>query len=175
MNAIWKCHRRFQDAINNVIALALALLLLVILLQTFTRYVVFYSLPWSEELSRYLYVLLILLGINIGVANDGFVRIDLIDFFIADKSKRALAFFRDAVTLFVSGVFFYSSIGLVRIGAFQKSPAMQIRMHYIYMVLLVGFLLCLLSAVLRLAGWFRRDDSEKPGDAGARPAEGGTN
>ncbi len=152
MNAILRYHRKFQDWVNNFIAFALAVLLAVILLQTFTRYVIFYSLPWSEELSRYLYVLLILLGINIGVSNDGFVRIDLIDYFISDGAKRTLGAVRDCISLFVSGVFLYSTLGMIRVGAFQKSPAMQIRMRYVYMVLFAGFALCVLAALLKLLG-----------------------
>lgn len=168
MNAILRFHRKFQDLINNFIAAALAVLLLVILLQTFTRYVIFYSLPWSEELSRYLYVLLILMGINIGVSQDGFVRIDIIDYFISDRVKRLLALFREAITLFVSSVFLYSTLGMIKVGAFQKSPAMQIRMRYIYMALFAGFALCVLAAVLKLVGRLA-----EPVPAPADPANGG--
>ena len=170
MNVILRYHRKFQEVVNNTIAFALAVLLAVILLQTFTRYVIFYSLPWSEELSRYLYVLLILLGINIGVSTDGFVRIDLIDYFVSDAVKKVLGVVRDVVTLFVSGVFLYSTLGMIRVGAFQKSPAMQIRMRYIYMVLFAGFALCVLSAFLKLVGRMARPEQDP-----AANAEGGNN
>lgn len=154
MSLILQCHRKLQGAINWLIGLALAVLILVILLQTFTRYVVFYSLPWSEELSRYLYVLMIMLGINIGITNDGFVRIDVIDYFVSDRVKSVLGVYRDIVILAVSVVFFYSTIGLAKIGAFQKSPAMQIRMSVMYYVLMIGFALCIVSAALKLVGKF---------------------
>ena len=83
-------HGRLQGLINWIIGLALMLLLTVILLQTFFRYVVFYSLHWSEELSRYLFVVMILLGVNIGITRDNFVRIDLIDNFLPGVLKPAM-------------------------------------------------------------------------------------
>lgn len=121
MKSLAIIHRRIQGAISNIIGIALAILLVVILAQTFTRYVIFYSLPWSEELSRYLYILMIMLGINLGVTHDGFVRIDIIDYFTSDKTKARLAVYRDLVTLVVGVCFFWSSLGLSKIGAFQKA------------------------------------------------------
>ncbi|MCC8189294.1 MAG: TRAP transporter small permease, partial [Planctomycetes bacterium] len=128
MRTVFALHRRLQSAINWLIGVALLGLLTVILLQTFTRYVIFYSLPWSEELSRYLFVLMVLLGINIGITRENFVRIDAIDGLIP-RAAPFLAVFRDLVALAVSVVMAYSALPLIRIGKFQKSPAMQIGMN----------------------------------------------
>ncbi|MDR2390840.1 MAG: TRAP transporter small permease subunit [Planctomycetota bacterium] len=154
MKTVFFWHSRLQGLINWIIGLALMLLLTVILLQTFFRYVVFYSLPWSEELSRYLFVVMILLGVNIGITRDNFVRIDLIDNFLPGFLKPAMEISRELIALAVSCFFVYSTIPLMRIGRFQRSPAMQITMDVMYGILCLGFSLAVLSLVLRLLARF---------------------
>lgn len=154
MRNLLALHHKLQKAVNWIIGLALMILLIVILAQTFFRYVIFYSLPWSEELSRYLFVLMILLGINIGITRDNFVRIDVIDGFLPDFLKPVMEVFRELVALVVACFFVYSTLPLMRIGKFQRSPAMQITMDYMYGILFVGFVLAVLSIVLKLLARF---------------------
>lgn len=78
-----KCiFEKVQRIVNGIIGLMLIAIMVIIFVQTFTRYVIFYSIPWSEEASRYLFVGMILLGINMGISQNLMVRIDLIDNFL---------------------------------------------------------------------------------------------
>lgn len=81
-----KCiFEKVQRIVNGIIGLMLIAIMVIIFVQTFTRYVIFYSIPWSEEASRYLFVGMILLGINMGISQNLMVRIDLIDNFLIEK------------------------------------------------------------------------------------------
>jgi TRAP-type C4-dicarboxylate transport system permease small subunit len=91
---------------------------------------------------------MILFGINVGISQNLMVRIDLIDNLFKGKGRTILDFFRDILGLGVSSVFMYSTLNMIKIGKFQKSPAMQIPMHYVYTVLFIGFLLAVLSILL---------------------------
>lgn len=126
--------------------------MIVIFAQTFTRYVVFYSLPWSEELSRYLFVAMVLSGINIGISKDMMVRINLIDTFLSQRGKIVFEYARDVVALVVASVFWYNTIKMVQIGRFQRSPAMRIPMGIMYGILFIGFLLAVFSVFIRIIG-----------------------
>lgn len=150
MDVILQFYKRFQKAVEGVIGLTLVLIMVVIFVQTFTRYVVFYSLPWSEELSRYLFVFMIMLGINIGISKDMMVRIDLIDNFLPAKAKYYFGLVRDIVSLIAACYLFYSTIGMIKIGAFQKSPAMNIPMNIMYSIMFVGFLLAVFSVAVKI-------------------------
>lgn len=141
---------KIQTAVNAFIGLVLAAMMCIILLQTFTRYVVFYSLPWSEELSRYLFVAVVCLGINIGVTKNLLIRIDLIDSVLCDGAKHVFEIGRLVVELFVSVMFFISTFDLIKIGKFQTSAAMRIPMHMLYGVLSLGFGLASVAVILRL-------------------------
>jgi TRAP-type transport system small permease protein len=143
--------KKIQDTISNIIAVILAMIMCVIILQTFTRYVIFYSLPWSEELSRYLFVVMVLLGINLAITKETMVRIDIIDGIVPKAAQYILEIVRNIIALIISLFFFSGTIGMVRVGSFQKSPALQISMNIIYSVLTIGFFLSAIALILKTA------------------------
>ena len=51
-----------QKILGYIISLMLIGMVVVICMQTFFRYVMFRSIPWSEELSRYFFVWITVLG-----------------------------------------------------------------------------------------------------------------
>ena len=79
MQGVKKVFSKVQKVNTFVIGLALLAIILVVFLQTFCRFVIFRSLPWSEELSRYLFVAVIVLGVNLAITKHVFVRIEIID------------------------------------------------------------------------------------------------
>lgn len=122
----------------------------IVFIQTVTRYVVFYSIPWSEEASRYLYVALTLLGVNIAVTENQFVSIDLIDNILSKKNKQRLEFIRQLLAFIIASVFFYSSFGMIEIGGYQMSPALRLPMNVMYGIVSLGFGLTVLAILFQM-------------------------
>ena len=69
MEKITAVFKKLQKANSILIGAALLAMVAVVFLQTFCRFVIFRSLTWSEELSRYLFVAIIALGINLATTN----------------------------------------------------------------------------------------------------------
>lgn len=90
MRIVLKAVEKFQDLINSLIAAVMMVIMVIILVQTVGRGVSL-SIPWSEEASRYLFVTMILLGINIGISQNMMVNIDIIDNFIPKGAKKSCA------------------------------------------------------------------------------------
>lgn len=135
------CFQKVQKVNRIIIALALLIMIAVVFLQTFCRFVIFQSLTWSEELSRYLFVAVIVLGINLAATDKLFVRIEIIDGYLGKNARFVLDIIRKLVAMYVSAVFVYSGFQLVRIGSYQISPAMSIPMSLLYATILIGFVL----------------------------------
>lgn len=154
---------RLQNAVNALTAVILVAIMVIILVQTFTRYVIFYSIPWSEEASRYLFVAMILLGINMGISQNLMVRIDIIDSFLPGRMKKAFEIGRQVLALGISAVFFYSTFGMLRIGGYQMSPAMRIPMNVMYGILCLGFGLAVVSVIFKLQETVMMKITEKKG------------
>ena len=142
---------KLQVIACNIIALCMMIMMTVIFVQTATRYVVFYSIPWSEELSRYLYVTLTLLGLNLAITCKQLVCIDIIDGFLAGRvSGKVLNIVRQILALLICIIFFYSSFGMIDVSQYQTSPAMGISMQIMYVILGIGFLMSAIAAFFEL-------------------------
>jgi TRAP-type C4-dicarboxylate transport system permease small subunit len=120
--------KKVQKVNSVVIGAALLLMVLVVFLQTFCRFVIFQSLTWSEELSRYLFVAIIALGVNLATSNHLFVKIEIIDGYLKGQALFLMNVVRKAIAMYVSFIFVYSGYELIKIGGYQVSPAMSIPM-----------------------------------------------
>jgi TRAP-type C4-dicarboxylate transport system permease small subunit len=154
---------KVQKVIGGLIGIILMAIMVIVFVQTFTRYVIFYSIPWSEEASRYLFVALILLGINLGITQNQMVSIDLIDNFLSPAAKRKLELFRQLISLVIASIFFYSTFGMLEIGGFQMSPAMRLPMNVMYGTVCLGFGLAIIAVVLQM---MERCFANKPEEKG---------
>lgn len=139
------------QAVNRIIvSLTLLSMIFVVFLQTFCRFVIFRSLSWSEELSRYLFVAVIVLGVNLAITNHLFVRIEIIDTYLKGKALTALELLRKFIMIFVNIIFVYSSYKLILIGRYQTSPAMGVPMSLLYGLIFMGFLFNVFASMLDL-------------------------
>lgn len=150
MKTFRNAFQKVQKVFDALVSICLVAMIAVVFLQTFCRFVIFYSLPWSEELSRYLFVAVIVLGANLAITRKLFVRIEIIDNYLKGSAATALLFARKFVAIFVNTVFVYGSYKLIGIGSYQTSPAMGIPMGMLYAVILVGYLMNVLASIVDL-------------------------
>ncbi|MDR1885157.1 MAG: TRAP transporter small permease [Synergistaceae bacterium] len=148
---IQRVFERAQEFFLTLVGVALALIMCIVFLQTFTRFVIFHSLPWSEELSRYLFVFILMIGLNVAIRDDMLIRIDLVDYVIKGVWQRIFAVVRNLVGLAVGLVISVNATGLFRIGMIQKSPAMRIPMIIMYSLICAGFAIASISMFFKLA------------------------
>lgn len=145
-------YKTMHKVIDVVLFAILAAMVTIVSVQIFTRFVFFYSLPWSEELSRYLFAYLILLGACVGVRENNQIAIDIIDNFVKEDKVRVLAIVQYLVQIITVAILFYSSLMLMKVGARQISPAMGLKMSHIYMCFPIGFILILIELSVKTIG-----------------------
>ena len=160
MRTVLKAVDKFQNAVNNLIAAVMMVIMVIILVQTVGRGISL-SIPWSEEASRYLFVTMILLGINIGISQNMMVNIDMIDNFLSKGAKKVVCVIPEVIGLAVACMFFYSTFPMIKIGQFQKSPALQLPMSVMYIIMAVGSALAVLATLIRLIRLFTDSDKEE--------------
>ena len=158
MEAFRNIFNKVQCFSKHLIAVCMVVMMTVIFVQTMTRYVVFYSIPWSEELSRYLYVTLTLMGVNLAVTSKQLVRIDIIDNFVKGNTLNVI---RCALAFVITVIFFYSSFGMIDVSQYQHSPALGISMQIMYVILGIGFLMSAVACLFELVDALK--DGKKQG------------
>jgi TRAP-type C4-dicarboxylate transport system permease small subunit len=160
----------FDRLLGRLEAVCLAAMVAAITAVTFSqvvsRYVVGDPIIWSEEVARYLFVWITLVGAAAGVRTHGHFGLDLLR-----RHFPRLRTVLGALTMLVVAAFLalllYTGIVETRQAALQISPALQVRMHWAYLALPVGAALALWHL---LAHWVRAGLGAHPLDKAAEGA-----
>jgi TRAP-type C4-dicarboxylate transport system permease small subunit len=104
------------------------------------RFLFFYSIPWSEELSVYIFIWLILLGGVFTIKDNVELKVDLLKF-RNQRTQCLMEILQDIFSLVVLCIFFIGSLQfMMNVLSFpQTSSSLQISLAYIYFALPLGF------------------------------------
>jgi TRAP-type C4-dicarboxylate transport system permease small subunit len=145
----------------GLLAAMVALITAVTFAQVFTRYVTASPFIWTEEVARYLFVWITLIGAAAGVRLHAHFGLDILRKYAPAPLRTLLG----AVTMLIVAGFLalllYTGIAETRQAALQLSPALQVRMHWAYLALPVGAALALWHV---LAHWVRDGIGSHPLD-----------
>ena len=129
-------------------------------LQVFTRYVTEDPLIWTEEVARYLFVWITLIGGAAAVRTRGHFGLDILRRFFPPLRVPLGAATMIVVAAFLA-LLLYTGILETRQAALQMSPALQVRMHWAYLSIPIGAALALWHVV---AHWAERGIAAHPLD-----------
>jgi TRAP-type C4-dicarboxylate transport system permease small subunit len=117
-----------------------SIMVIVIGLQVFMRYVLQDSLSWSEELARYCFIWLVYMGISLGAKKKRHMSVDVVSLAFKDKGKIILSMIGNllflAFALFVSINGYQVTMKLLTWG--QSSPALNIPVGLVYLAGPIG-------------------------------------
>lgn len=144
--------------VNVLVAVLLFVALtIVVSLQVFTRFVVHRPMIWSEEVARFLFFWVVMLGAAMSVRNR---RHFVIDLFGEDaqklgpRARRVLHVFPDLCIVAFSILLLVQGLDYVRMGALRTASNSQINMALVYAAIPV---FAALSIVYSVANLLRRD------------------
>ena len=125
-----------------VITGAMLLLVLMGVLQILFRFVLNFSLSWTEELSRYLFILMVYTGASLALKRKKHVRVELIDIYVKSKIKKYIFIFNDIVMIWLLLLVGYAGlkISMTTYEMEQLSPALGLPMYLVYGIIPLTFL-----------------------------------
>lgn len=118
-------------------------MIVVIFFQVFFRFVIKASLPWSEELARYVMAWAVFIGASIAAKEGAHIGIDTIVARLPKKLERFMRTFAMALSLLFSIILVYLAVLVIQflMKTGQKTPAMMIPMWIAYFSVLFGAVL----------------------------------
>ncbi len=141
-NVFFRTMVKFDERLAQLEATILIMLVVamtvVVFLQVFYRYVLTQPLYWSEELARYLFVWLSILGATLGLQKSGHFGLDILYRRLPEKGRRYTQWLIHLLMGVVIFVILFQGVTLVQKTAHQVSPAMEIPMSWAYACLPVG-------------------------------------
>ena len=136
-----------------LLVVAVAVLLVPVSLQIFSRYTeLIPSYIWTEEMARFLFVWMIMIGAMIGVRDGGHFDVDLWPE-LSPRANAALRLVSNAFVLVFALVFVWYGIRFVEFGWNQNSELAELPMLYIF----IAWPLAGVTWLLFLGEWFVRD------------------
>jgi len=145
MNSVLRTLTKLDNALakgEGAILIALvSVMTVVVFLQVVYRYVLMQPLHWSEEMARYLFVWLSILGASLGFQKRGHFGLDLFYRMLPNRGRRILEWIIYLLIGTVIFVILAHGIKLVQKTIPQESPAMGISMGWAYACLPVGAVL----------------------------------
>ena len=114
MSKVWKTIQKVTYAISGFSMFAVIIL---IFINSLCRYIFKYSIPWCEEMTRFMFIATIFFTLNIMVANKAALRVDILDNLLHGTAKFILERIIALLTLAALAVFTLSGIFLVQAGS----------------------------------------------------------
>ena len=161
-------------ALGWLLAVLMALAVVNVLWQVFTRFILNDPSSYTEEAARYLLVWISLLASGYAVGSRSHLAIDLLPSRLTGRSATVLDILINAcmatfaiVVLIIGGWW----LAYTTIEQGQKSPAFGVRLGYIYLGVPAAGLIMLLYAALNTIDAFRKPDSESSNPTDAQSKE----
>ena len=104
----------------------------VVLLQVLMRYLFAYPNPWSEEVSRFCFIWVSLLGASLAVEHRAHFRFDQVTKKLAPGAKRAVETGARAVVLIFALLLIATGIALMDLTAGERSAALGLPVALVY-------------------------------------------
>lgn len=145
---------------NTICVLTLAAVSLLVFGNVVSRYGFSYTPIWSEELSRFLVVWSIFIGVAIGVRKNQHIGVDAIIRFLPHRLKLASEVLLNLIGIVVIGVLVFNSIEFIQhTREFEQlSPAMRIPMYIPYIAMPVGLSLSIVHFIHNIVKLFTIPD-----------------
>jgi len=138
---ILKFLKRLKESniVEIILGLQLSVLCVVVLLQVIFRYILNFPLAWSDEAARFLLIWIAILGGAIAIKRKENFVIDVVVKKYPEKVQKNIQF---VINVFLFSLIFDVMIAkgvyLINLGSLQISPALHMRMSYIYSSVFAG-------------------------------------
>ncbi len=160
--------RFVDDKFEEILGvLALVVVVSLIFVGVVVRLTIKSGIPWQEELSRILYVVVVYLGASYGVKSRDHIRVTLVAEMLPKRAKRVLEVATDVVWVVFNIVVVKLAIDVFHsMNRFSgRSAVLDIPLQTIFLVVPIGFVLISIRIVQR---WFR-PPPPKPAAPEAQP------
>ncbi len=121
-----------DNLLEMIIFIIFIALVLTVALQIVSRFAPIGPYIWTEELSRFLFIYIVVVSCGLAIKSKEIINVDLI--FMAMSKKIAMIFkiFLNLISILFTSIMAFYAIEFAEIGLFQTSSALGLKMSYMY-------------------------------------------
>ena len=135
---IWLC--------KQVEIILIALMMIIVLIQVFFRYVLNNSLVWPEETARFMMVWMTFMAAPIAYRAGSNVSLDIVHRLLKGRMYTLLSIIIQIAAIATISILFQKSLGMVERGMNIDATSIPIKMTYVYLCLPIGLSLTVVVA-----------------------------
>ena len=132
----------------------------VVLLQVAMRYLFAYPNPWSEEVSRFCFIWVSMLGASLAVEHGAHFGFDQVTKGLATRARSVVGALANAVVLIFSLVLVGTGVALMALTMGERSSALNLPVAWVYAAVPVSGMLMVIHLI---AGYTQPDEGSDPG------------
>ncbi|MHA6298783.1 TRAP transporter small permease [Devosia sp. CAU 1758] len=154
---------------ENLLALMLAVMFAVFILQIVFRYLLNFPIGWTHEVSVIMWIWLVLFGSAFVVRDSEEIRFDILYGAARGRVKRTMVAMTGLILVALFAISLPAVIDYITFMKVEKTAYLDIRFDYLYSIYGI-FALAMIVRQLWLTGravWGRGDDDFDPGRAGS--------
>jgi TRAP-type C4-dicarboxylate transport system permease small subunit len=140
-------------------------LVLACVMQVFFRFVLNNSLSWTEELARYLFVWMHLIGASLLIEDNGHATVTVILDLLHGKARKVVNILIEAIIFIDGTLMLYSGVIVSYRSRTNVSTAMSIPMWVINLSVAVSGALLMFQAIVQIAVYLSDKAEKKEGTA----------
>lgn len=156
MTAFMEQYRRVVDGMNIVIRWVLAALMLIMTVligwQVMARFIIGDSLTFSEEVSRFVMVWLVIVGAAYAAKNGRLMKVDIVEHMLSGKAKQTVIMIAGIVSIVFYLVLVVFGFFIVNAVSYQLTPATEVSMSIPMAALPVGGILLIINTIHQMFG-----------------------
>lgn len=139
----------FDNFEERMLVIILPIMVITIFMATFFRFTKLMSVPWAEELARYLMIWLVFLGIGAGAKENKHFTVDNVVMAFPKSTHRAFFILRTIIIVSYSVIIAYIGTGLIKSLRLmnQSSPALRVPIWTMYAAIIVGMILMIIRTL----------------------------
>ena len=122
----------WRYGVESIVVILMAVMVVTVALQVFTRFVLQDPLSWTEELARYAFVWITFLGAAVAYRRGSHIVVETIIMLLPRGAQAALAWVVDALMVAALLVLLVQGIGIVEATANVQATMLQVPMSWIY-------------------------------------------
>ncbi len=138
---------KVEKVILFILAIILAIMVIALFLQVILRYLFKSATPWAEELARYAFIWLSMLGATVAMRRGRHMNMDYFVNLLPQNIGKITNIVAHILIIFFLAVVTYYGIGLVIMTHKQLSSGMRIPMSYVYLSIPIGSMFMIMFIV----------------------------
>ena len=142
-----KLLRPVEKVLNFTVAALIGLMMVWVFVQVITRYVFGFTPSFGEELARYMFVWIVFLCLPVVAKKGGHMAIQMLTVRLQGAPLKLCRITADSFTIIFLLLMVYQGALMVDRASFQTSPALEISMSWVYIVIPIGCFIMLLNVL----------------------------